>query len=84
MGSERVPEGPMMAPKTLLGPFGPILAYFGGGAGPKFFQVLLGQNPPKSFFFKIFLVAMQPLLQQLPRLVKGTMVDGEMFFFALF
>ena len=49
MGSERVPEGPKMAPKTLLGPFGPILAYFFLAPDPKFFQVLLGQNRPKKF-----------------------------------
>ena len=29
-GSERVPEEPKMAPRTLLGPFGPISVYFSG------------------------------------------------------
>ena len=45
MGSERVPEGPKMAPKTLLGPCGPILAYLGGLAAQ-------AQNFSKSFWAK--------------------------------
>ena len=52
VGLEMVPEEPKMAPKTLLGPFGPILVYFFLGPGPKFFKVLLGQNRPGNFFPK--------------------------------
>ena len=37
VGSEMVPEGPKMAPKTLLGPFWPILVRFFLGPGRKFF-----------------------------------------------
>jgi hypothetical protein len=42
-------KGQKKAPKTLLGPFRPILVYF-LGPGPEFFQVLLGQNRPKISF----------------------------------
>ena len=51
MRSERVPEGPDMAPKTLLGPFGPILAYFGGGRA-KIFLSPFGPKKAKIFFPK--------------------------------
>ena len=43
MGSERVLEGPIMAPKTWLGPFGPILAYFGARNFSKSFWAKKGQ-----------------------------------------
>ena len=55
IGSERGSEGPKMAPKTLLGPCGPILAYFLGGGQARnvaLLKVLLGQKRPK--FFSIF------------------------------
>ena len=51
MGSERVPEGPKMAPKTLLGPFGPILVLFFWGPGLKF-PSPFGQKKAKNFFFQ--------------------------------
>ena len=51
MRSERVPEGPKMTPKTLLGPFGPILAYFGGGR-PEIFLSPFGPKKAKIFFSK--------------------------------
>ena len=60
MGSESVPEGPKMAPKTLLGPCGPILAYFvlGGGQARKFsksFWAKKGQNFfPKKIYLHYF------------------------------
>ena len=58
MGSERVPEGPKMAPKTLLGPCGPILAYFGGGGQArnfsKSFWAKKGQNFFSNFFWNYF------------------------------
>ena len=57
MGSERVPEGPKMAPKTLLGPCGPILAYFGGGR-PKNFRSPFGPKKAKIFFSKKILFAL--------------------------
>ena len=52
MGSERVPEGPKMAPKTLLGPFGPILGYLGGGPCPKFLSPFGPKNTKIIFFSK--------------------------------
>ena len=55
MGSERVPEGPEMARKTLLGPCGPILAYLGGGGGrPEIFLSPFGPKKAKFFFPKKF------------------------------
>ena len=51
MGSERVPEGPKMSPKTLLGPCRPTLAYFGGGR-PEIFLSPFGPKKAKIFFFK--------------------------------
>ena len=59
MGSERVPEGPKTNPKTLLGPFGPILAYLGGGQAQKFsksFWAKKGQffSQKKLFFLHYF------------------------------
>ena len=51
--SERVPEGPKMSPKTLLGPFGPILAYFGGGGRPENFISPFGPKKAKNFSKKI-------------------------------
>ena len=44
-----------MAPKTLLGPFGPILAYFLGGAGPKIFLSPFGPKKGKKNFQNFFL-----------------------------
>ena len=47
MGSERVPEGPKMFPKTLLGPFGPTLAR------PEIFRSPFGaKKRPKTMFQK--------------------------------
>ena len=45
MGSERVPEGPDMAPKTLLRPCGPML----GGGRPKISKSFWAKIGQKSF-----------------------------------
>ena len=59
MGSERVPEGPIMTPKTLLGPFGPILAYFlGGGQAGNFSKSFWAKKGQKFFFKKKFWFAL--------------------------
>ena len=58
MRSERVPAGPKMSPKTLLGTCGPILAYCGGRQARNFsksFWAKIGQFFP-NFFFALFRV----------------------------
>ena len=55
MGSETIPEEPKTAPKTLLGPFGPILAYFLGGGQARNFPY---PKKAKNFFPKFFLFAL--------------------------
>ena len=54
MGSEMVPGEPKRAPKTLLGPFGPILAYFLGGGRPEIFLSPFWAKIGEIFFSKIF------------------------------
>ena len=54
MRSERVPEEPKMSPKTLLGPCGPILAYFGGGQAQIFSKSFWAKKGQKIFFQKFF------------------------------
>ena len=55
-GVRKGPEGPIMAPKTLLGPFGPILAYFGGGEARNFspFGPKKAKIFPQKILFALF------------------------------
>ena len=58
MGSERVPEGPEMARKTLLGPCGPILAYLGGGRQARNFSKSFWAKKGQKFFIQKNLFAL--------------------------